>query len=361
MATRIRGNNMPAARPHPNSSKATSNQDSTSSQKQTPNHLKSTNVSKQQSKRPTPGDTTTSHKPTYVRRSTFDDPSSTSTTQNTRVSFSSKSATTQRSTVPARKQSTSQYTRPASGVKKRFIYVKKQDIGTSTSTAATTKEQMRIPPEKVEVSDAHDVIQPEQNPKDQESPINEAKEEETKADVSVQVAKEPIGNENTKAENIDHKDVDLKNDSRQDITLDVKTEDVSQVPEETFNNVNQELPEASNINEIDSSTNKTHENVADNPTSEAEETNKEPEKTLVSDQKEAVGAESDEVHETKEKRETANHVAAKTQVVAKAKKESVVSNDVIEETASKLREQRKNKVKALAGAFETVISLQEQK
>ncbi|CAL5421852.1 unnamed protein product [Camellia sinensis] len=34
-------------------------------------------------------------------------------------------------------------------------------------------------------------------------------------------------------------------------------------------------------------------------------------------------------------------------------------NDVIEETASKLREERKNKVKALVGAFETVISLQE--
>ncbi|KAM3199617.1 hypothetical protein P3L10_031977 [Capsicum annuum] len=47
--------------------------------------------------------------------------------------------------------------------------------------------------------------------------------------------------------------------------------------------------------------------------------------------------------------------------VVQGKKESVVSNDVIEETASKLREQRKNRVKALAGAFETVISLQEPK
>lgn len=47
--------------------------------------------------------------------------------------------------------------------------------------------------------------------------------------------------------------------------------------------------------------------------------------------------------------------------VVQGKKESVVSNDVIEETATKLREQRKNRVKALAGAFETVISLQEPK
>ncbi|KAL6544236.1 hypothetical protein OROGR_010733 [Orobanche gracilis] len=40
------------------------------------------------------------------------------------------------------------------------------------------------------------------------------------------------------------------------------------------------------------------------------------------------------------------------------KKDYVVSNDVIEETANKLRDQTKNRVRALAGAFETVISLQ---
>ena len=36
-------------------------------------------------------------------------------------------------------------------------------------------------------------------------------------------------------------------------------------------------------------------------------------------------------------------------------------NNVIEETASKLVESRKSKVKALVGAFETVISLQDGK
>ncbi|XP_051136973.1 uncharacterized protein LOC127255485 [Andrographis paniculata] len=49
---------------------------------------------------------------------------------------------------------------------------------------------------------------------------------------------------------------------------------------------------------------------------------------------------------------------ARTQPAAR---QSAVSNDVIEETASKLQEQRKNRVRALAGAFETVISLQESK
>ncbi|CAN4077157.1 unnamed protein product [Withania somnifera] len=62
-----------------------------------------------------------------------------------------------------------------------------------------------------------------------------------------------------------------------------------------------------------------------------------------------------------------NKISTTTMAFAKAyphlvhKKENVVSNDVIEETASKLRDQRKNRVKALASAFETVISLQDPK
>ncbi|XP_057958265.1 uncharacterized protein LOC131151090 [Malania oleifera] len=44
---------------------------------------------------------------------------------------------------------------------------------------------------------------------------------------------------------------------------------------------------------------------------------------------------------------------------AQGKKDSPAYNDVIEETAGKLLEKRRNKVKALVGAFETVISLQE--
>lgn len=54
-----------------------------------------------------------------------------------------------------------------------------------------------------------------------------------------------------------------------------------------------------------------------------------------------------------QERETANAAASETQG---GKKESPTAyNDVIEETASKLLEKRKNKVKALVGAFETVI------
>ena len=69
--------------------------------------------------------------------------------------------------------------------------------------------------------------------------------------------------------------------------------------------------------------------------------------------------ESKEIEPAMEKKQE-NSVPQKQQERTHGKYDSPVSNDVIEETASKLREQRKNKVRALAGAFETVISLQEK-
>ena len=54
-------------------------------------------------------------------------------------------------------------------------------------------------------------------------------------------------------------------------------------------------------------------------------------------------------------------VVLKHQEIEMKKDMQVLFNNVIEETASKLVETRKSKVKALVGAFETVISLQESK
>ncbi|GAB2250857.1 hypothetical protein Droror1_Dr00017107 [Drosera rotundifolia] len=67
-----------------------------------------------------------------------------------------------------------------------------------------------------------------------------------------------------------------------------------------------------------------------------------------------------EVKEAKTETETASSSVRQQPVGPGGKKEAQVYNDVIEETASKLMENRKNKVRALAGAFETVISLQEK-
>ncbi|XP_010528381.1 PREDICTED: uncharacterized protein LOC104805496 [Tarenaya hassleriana] len=55
------------------------------------------------------------------------------------------------------------------------------------------------------------------------------------------------------------------------------------------------------------------------------------------------------------------NVVLRHQEVKDKKEEQGLFNNVIEETASKLVETRKSKVKALVGAFETVISLQESK
>ncbi|XP_070009397.1 uncharacterized protein [Nicotiana sylvestris] len=74
-----------------------------------------------------------------------------------------------------------------------------------------------------------------------------------------------------------------------------------------------------------------------------------------------VEVDIEETEAVPEKKTTVASSKSQLQVVQGKNKESVVSNNVIEETASKLREQRKNKVRALAGAFETVISLQEPK
>ncbi|KAL3650972.1 hypothetical protein CASFOL_007375 [Castilleja foliolosa] len=123
------------------------------------------------------------------------------------------------------------------------------------------------------------------------------------------------------------------------------------------------------INEVNFMINNNDESVAGNDISENVKDKKieeEAEAEIGSSQKDEAASDG-EAHETEEiqvevavekKPETENE-ASKVQM-AHGKKEIPVSNGVIEETASKLREQRKNKVRALAGAFETVISLQEK-
>ncbi|KAL7609787.1 hypothetical protein Lser_V15G10489 [Lactuca serriola] len=66
----------------------------------------------------------------------------------------------------------------------------------------------------------------------------------------------------------------------------------------------------------------------------------------------------DDVEVPKNEDTTLETVVKNQEVVMHGKKDSATYNVVIEETVSKLREQRKNRVLALAGAFETVISLE---
>ncbi|GKC14967.1 ribonuclease H-like domain-containing protein [Tanacetum coccineum] len=67
------------------------------------------------------------------------------------------------------------------------------------------------------------------------------------------------------------------------------------------------------------------------------------------------------VEETKDSKNGPESVVLKHQGEKEKKDAQGLLNNVIEETASKLAESRKSKVKALVGAFETVISLQDGK
>ncbi|KAL7112011.1 hypothetical protein ACP275_05G126000 [Erythranthe tilingii] len=127
------------------------------------------------------------------------------------------------------------------------------------------------------------------------------------------------------------------------------------------------------MNEITSSNN--GESVADNkPNEEAEEKEvvevkevekheEEEEEKIAEEKKEELASEEfkeqkEQVAVEEKKQEPGRTVTKQHQFSGQGKKDSPVSNNVIKETASKLRQQRQNKVKALAGAFETVISLQ---
>ncbi|KAI3453962.1 hypothetical protein Pfo_010625 [Paulownia fortunei] len=199
--------------------------------------------------------------------------------------------------------------------------------------------------------------------------ITEAEEEQTGQVVSnnekgtydlLLEDQEPLNIEQTEAES-DDKDAKIVIAESEDKSYIEETSSKQQDLEEHIMNV---------INSSNSG-----ENVADNPNEEAEEKEvkevevvvEEKEKALNKKDEAAIGSEAHESMETEvqevveEKKQESENAATKQQQRAQGKKDSAVSNDVIEETASKLREQRKNKVRALAGAFETVISLQETK
>lgn len=103
------------------------------------------------------------------------------------------------------------------------------------------------------------------------------------------------------------------------------------------------------------------EKIADNSHEEAREKEVKVVKVAAEEQAAAVSkaVESKEIEPAAEKKQE-NSVPQRQQEKTHGKYDSPVSNDVIEETANKLREMRRNKVRALAGAFETVISLQEK-
>ncbi|KAL6556531.1 hypothetical protein OROGR_005819 [Orobanche gracilis] len=303
------------------------------------------------------------------------------------------------------------YARPVNTAKKSDIYTKKHEIGDNSSTV---KEKTVIPPKKNDNVGKSDVPESGMQVDEQELVAAQGQEETVQnGDVteigdngSFMEDKEPMSYEQAQGE-IHDKDTakivnsessmireqnqgeseskDAKNATAiEPFTVseaaveDLLVEDNFESPEKS----EYQIPETEAVDSPAVSENQDVSVVAveteepgDTKQEELNEgTNNEMKNVIGTDQsvagKEADGGD-EEARDGKEKEvqeviverkpdEVVAEVAPKVQM-AHGKKEIAVSNDVIEETASKLREQRKNKVKALAGAFETVISLQDPK
>ncbi|PIN05029.1 hypothetical protein CDL12_22431 [Handroanthus impetiginosus] len=385
---------------------------STAPQKHAPNYLRPTrtsniNVPKQLGKKP--ASTVSVQKPT-VGRIRSSDKTTLSTTQKTRVStnvshgsfsVSGKTSVSQK-LVPSKNvkapvkdvgKRSSLYGRSVSTVKKSSI--KKKETENSTALAAKERQISNVHHEKVENSNTSVEPQPQPQHEDQESCIPEAEEQIVQAVNNSEKGTDDLVLENQESSNIgqiesesDDKDAsktviagDNTVSEHQDAPIGMKTDETVDKLHNERTSIKQEELHEHNMNEVIRGN--IDESVADNPNKDDKEDVEEKEvievqettldkkehnevlevQEIATDNKEEA-INGNEVNESKEPelREVVEEKKKEAEnVPPRGKKESTVSNDVIEETASKLREQRKNKVRALAGAFETVISLQETK
>ncbi|KAL2236855.1 ABC transporter F family member 4 [Sesamum indicum] len=310
------------------------------------------------------------------------------------------------------------YARAVNTVKKSSTGgIKKQDGRTA---APITKDKVISPPQEVENPHTPDVPEPEMQYRYQEMPLAEAEEQtvETASNYEKGAKDSLLEDQEDGAKDSpleDQEPVDFKQTEYESSDEDAKivTVESSTIPEKQdaevvivesyaipgeedanvvkveFSEVpeNQDAPlgvmmeepdDDSDIKEISSpqqelkeqGTNEINninsdESVAGAPNEDVEEEERkeeEEEEAMLSNENEevAIGSEAHEPKETELKEIVVEVNREAENATPKSQKNSPVSNDVIEETANKLREQRKNKVKALAGAFETVISLQEK-
>lgn len=264
-----------------------------------------------------------------------------------------------------------------SSVHKKTTSVKKQNADATTSAATV--------PTKTSVSSSPDLTE-------DTAPLVECHKEDQESYVAdVEEKGELAQAEESKSELPTHVSV-LEEDQKEDIKADTGGSSQVREADETVKNQNQEIEtvEPSNVSENQNDSldvhmegaedgkqiveetrkdesHETHqEEIVDGDDKEGEESTAESSKDKPMDKKEEVGEgsqmeckEIEKVEDTVTETKTQMENTAGKQQKREGKKETQAYNDVIEETASKLREERKNKVKALVGAFETVISLQE--
>ncbi|KAK2969491.1 hypothetical protein RJ640_003510 [Escallonia rubra] len=334
-------------------------------EKHIPNYLKPTisssfDPSKHYVKKQSSSNTT--HKPTLTRRRSFDKPPSPSQLEKTLTSPNCSERTLRSSSFSAK---TTTLPKAPRNVKKSVTPLKKQNnAGNGLTKKAPTSRTSHTANNTSNKAD--DAPKLETSQEDQESSVTEAEEEMSNIGSNSDLPAEILILEDK--EHMDVLCVELENANGEEL----KNYEFSSLSEDQISYSDAEMvePEHDICTEETASKNK----------HDAEDQNKEEKEVEVgnTDEKKkegedgANGSPEDKAKETEETGETeeakgadkeANlemqNVAEAKQQGGHVKKDSAAYNDVIEETASKLREQRKNKVKALVGAFETVISLQE--
>ncbi|KAL2472313.1 Dentin sialophosphoprotein-like [Abeliophyllum distichum] len=230
---------------------------------------------------------------------------------------------------------------------------KKQDTGIG---ASTKKEQAVGPPERVITPDLFEVRQLEtlqefSVTEAQEETINDGSNNETGDEVLVLEDMEPVRQVQLESrkddEHVEYSTVSEHPDASAYFEME-EPDNLSLTKGTSSDQQDLDKHNADEDNET-----KTNGSVTGSPKVEAEE--KEGEGSIPLDKKEEgiivdetfdpEGTKDQEV--AKELKQEAENATSQPQS-AQGKKNSVVSNDVIEETASKLREQRRNKVRALA-------------
>ncbi|KAL5559387.1 hypothetical protein UlMin_035598 [Ulmus minor] len=214
------------------------------------------------------------------------------------------------------------------------------------------------------VHDDHDVV-------DEAKDIKDDQEEEEKlkpcdiSTVSEQLVKEEANDHSTNEETNDQENPKDEHDQGEENHN--KDEGIDQISHEEEKGILDSDDQTKDDEESEEKDIKENVGIAieeENKNNEAENKDKEgvceegnAKGSNVSKDGEEEEAESVKVEEQKaeEVEASSSAVMAKKQGGGQGKKESQAYNDVIEETASKLLEKRKNKVRALVGAFETVI------
>ena len=319
-----------------------------------PTRSTATNASKPQGKKPASPETPqkgSPQKPSVAKTTKTVSPVAKTripTNASTRSSSLSGKPVDSQKTVPSKNLKTpSKQGTNASSVKKSSPVIKKE-----IESPSATKEH--IP--SIQNVEIPSVVEAEEEAQDQESYIGGEKVDEQKGtdDHLVVEDQEPLDSAKKSEAETDDTDVkvvfsELSTDSvQEDAIPDVKIQD-----SDDKSSYVQVLEEDDNNN--------SHEEVIEEDAGEAEKVEKEEEKEIVSGKEapEFKEPERKEVVVEEKKQEPAENKAPKQAERPHGKKDCALSNDVIEETISKLQE-RKNRVRALAGAFETVISLQEK-